>query len=569
MKHLRNLIVIIALIAALAVSAEAVGISSMESHASVATSGACQVSVNATVHLDKVADKLTFPVPGNATGITLNGSRVSAPKSGGVRNINLKKLTGNATGDFSFHIAYSLPDVITTTEEGLLQMQVPLLSGCSYPVEAMGFSVTLPGTAETLPSFVSGYHQSSIEQSLTFQTEGATVSGSTLKALKDHETLTMTMMVSEEMFPQSIMETQDYTVAAVAMGICGGLALLYWLCFMAVLPTWPKRTTQPPSGSSAGNLGCIVGMQGIDLPMLIVSWANLGYVLIHLDRKNRVILHKRMEMGNERSDWERTWFRKVFGNNNSVNTAGVRFARLWQAAETTRGGMGELLHRRAGSGKIFRFLAAGIGLFGGAGLGLAMGSGAVLKWVLVILFSLVGAWSGFAVQAYPAGLFLRHRHKLWEGLILCGVWLIFGLLTDTFLLTLWTVIGLLIAGQLLFWGGRRTPMGKATRGQVLDLKRYLRKLPKDEAAALTEADPDYFFRLAPEALALGVDREFARAFGAQRYPGCPYLTTGMDAHMTALQWNAMLRRAVEAMDSRGKSLQTERFIGLVQSLLRR
>ena len=569
MKTVIRIFIVALAICLLALPASALGLSSMESHASVAASGACQISINATVHLDKTADKLTFPVPGNATGITLNGSRVSAPKSNGLRNINLKRLTGNATGDFSFHIAYSLPDVITTTEEGLLQMQVPLLSGCAYPVEALRFSVTLPGTTEALPSFLSGYHQSSIEQSLTFQTEGATVSGSTLKALKDHETLTMTMMVSNEMFPQSIMETQDYTVAAVAMGICGGLALLYWLCFMAVLPTWRKRTTQPPSGSNAGNLGCILGMTGIDLPMLIFAWAELGYVLIHLDRQNKVTLYKRMDMGNERSDWERAWFRKVFGNNQSVNTKSLRFAHLWQAAEKAQGGMSELLHKRTGSRKFFRFLAAGIGLFGGAGLGLAVGSGAVLKWLLVILFSILGAWGGWSVQEYPAGLFLRHRHKLWKSLVICGIWLILGLITDAFLLTLWTVICLLIAGQLLFWGGRRTPLGKATGRQVLDLKRYLRKLPKDEAAALTASDPDYFFRLAPEALCLGVDREFARAFGAQRYPACPYLTTGLDAHMTALQWNATLRRAVEAMDSRGKSLQTERLSSLIQNLLRR
>lgn len=553
----------------LALPASALGISSMESHASVTTSGACQVSINATVHLDAPTDKLTFPLPGNATGITLNGSRVSAPKSGGVRNVNLRKLTGNAAGDFSFHIAYSLSDVITTTEDGLLQMQVPLLSGCSYPVENLSFSVTLPGATDTLPGFVSGYHQSSIEQFLSFQTQGATVSGSTLKPLKDQETLTMTMMVSNEMFPQSIMETQDYTVAAIAMGICAGLALLYWLIFMSFLPTFRHRATQAPAGSNAGNLGCIVGMQGIDLSMTIFAWAKLGYVLIHIDRQNRVILHKRMDMGNERSDWERRWFAKLFAGNTPVNTASLRFAHLWQEAGKTTGGMQELLHRRSGSGKVFRFLASGIGLFGGVGLGLAMGSGAFLKWMLVIAFGIFGGIAGWSLQQLWAGVFLRHRYKLWKGLTVGLAWLILGLMTDTFLLTLWTVIGLLITGLLLFWGGRRTSLGRSTRAQVLDLKRYLRTLSKEETATLNEYDPDYFFRLAPEALALGIDREFAKAFGALRYPGCPYLTTGMDAHMTALQWNAMLRRAVEAMDSRGKSLQTERFIALIRTLLRR
>lgn len=568
MKGFHKVFVAVMLICMLAVSVSAAGITKMESHSTVAADGACQVSINATLHLDEAAEQLTFPIPAKATGVTLNGSRVSAPKSGEVRNINLKRLTGGMPGDFSVHISYALDDVIYTTEEGLLEMRVPLLSGCEYPVESMSFSVTLPGAVDTLPSFVSGYHQASIEQSLAFETNGAMVSGSTLKALKDHETLTLTMIVSEDMFPQSIVKSQDYTPTAIAMGICGGLALLYWLLAMGTLPARPQRESQPPQGSSAGNLGSILGLQGIDLPMMIFTWAQLGYVLIYLDRRERVVLHKRMDMGNERNEWERRWFARLFGKRQTVDTSGYAFAALWQQAAKNPGGVQELVSRRAGSKKVFRALAAGIGLFGGASLGFVMGSGAFLKWLLIVVLSVAGAVTGWEIQDWVAGAVLRQRQKLWRSLILSGVWLLLGLICGEFMLAFWTVLGLLAAGFLLFWGGRRTPLGKTTRQQVLDLKRYMLRISKTEAESLSQEDPDYFFRLAPEALALGVDREFARKFGALRYPGCPYLTTGMDAHMTALQWNAMMRRALEAMDDRAMSLGSERFFTLLRTILR-
>ncbi len=569
MKGFHRIFAAVLLICLLAVSASAAsGITALESHSTVTADGTCQVSINATVHLDEAVDKLTFPLPADAGGITLNGSRVSAPKKDGVRNVNIKRITGGMAGDYSLHIAYSLSDVIHLTEEGLLQLQVPLLSGFAYPIESMTFSVTLPGAVEVLPSFVSGYHESSIEQSLSFQAEGATVSGSSLKAMKDHETLTMTMLVSEEMFPQSIVQRQDYTPAVTAMWIAGGLAALYFFIFLFSLPTWPKRAVEAPDGIGAGQLGCVVGMQGVDLTAMILSWAQLGYVLITLERKGRVSLLKRMDMGNERSEAERRWFMKLFGKRARVDTSSRGFALLWRQAAKTPAGLQEMIKRRCGSVRIFRALASAIGLFGGAGLGLVMGGGAVLKYLVIILLSVLGAWAGWHVQDFAAGVFLRHRRKLYKGLLISALWLIFGLISGEFLFTLWTVVALLAAGLLLFWGGRRTPLGRQCRGQIGDLKRYLKTLSKEDAGRLSQDDPDYFFRLAPYALALGVDREFARKFGSIRYPACPYFTDGVDANMTALQWNAMLRKAMAAMDERGQNLPFEQLINRIMLIIK-
>lgn len=568
MKVFHKIVFTIVLVCLLCVSVSAAdGISAMESHSTVSANGECQVSINATVHLDAPVKSLTFPVPAEASGISLNGARVSAPLRNGARHIDIKGLTGGVAGDFSLHIAYSLPNAVDYTKDELLQLSVPLLSGFAYPIEKMEFSVTLPGGAETLPSFVSGYHGSSIEQALVFKTEGATVSGSSLKELKDHETLTMTMMVSEEMFPRSLVQRQDYTPAVRAMWIVAGVAAAYFFVFLFSVPAFHRRAVQAPHGFTAGQLGCLLGMQGVDLTMLVLSWAQLGYVMIRLDRKGHVTLLKRMDMGNERSESERRWFQRLFGKRDKIDTGSRFFGLLWRKADKAPAGMQEMLAKGGGSLRLFRILASLIGLFGGAGLGLVMSGGAVLKWLVIILLSLFGAWTGYHVQDLPAGLYLRNKRKLYKSLIFCGIWLLFGLISGEFVYTLWTMLALIVAGGMLFWGGRRTQQGRQCRAQVAALRRYLRKLPRQEAQRLSQEDPDYFFRMAPDAMALGVDREFARKFGTTRYPACPYFTDGLDANMTAPQWNAMLRKAVAAMDERGQNLPFENLIARIRILI--
>lgn len=554
----------------IAVSASAAtGISQLNTYCTVETNGGCQVTVTATVHLEQAVDRLYFPVPAEASAVTLNGSRVRAAKDGSFRQVDLSRLIGKMAGDFTFTVHYTLHDVIHTNEAGLLEMQLPLLCGFAYPVQAMEFSVTLPGATQALPSFFSGYHQASIEKDLTYKTEAATITGAAQKALKDHETLTMQLSVTEDMFPQSIVKNTQFNVGAVAMAVCAGLALAYWLLFLLSFPTLPRRSTDLPQGSTPGQLGSILALRGIDLTVQVFHWAQLGYLMIRMDRKKNIRLQKLMEMGNERSEWERRAFQRLFGKNNSVDPAGYSFASLWQQLASSPAGIRELIHRRSGSGRIFRILAAGIGLFGGAGLGIAAAGGAVLQWLVIILLSVLGLVSGWWIQDWFSGILLRQKDIGFTRLALCCSWLLLGLICGDFLLSLQMVLGLLVAGLLLFWSGRRTDLGKTQREQVFALRRYLTYADRQTLQQLCSQDPDYFFRMLPAAMALGVDKAFARRFGSLRFSGCPYLRWEIDANMTAPQWCATLRRVASAMDDRAKKLPMERFLGILHSITRR
>ena len=433
----------------------------------------------------------------------------------------------------------------------------------------MEFSVTLPGEVTTLPSFVSGYHQARIEESLSYTVENATVSGSSIKAMKDHETLTMHLVVSPEMFPQDIAHIQDYSMGETAMWICAGLSLVIWMIMLWNLPRLPKVTPEPPEGMHAGQLGCVAAGQGTDLTMMILSWAQMGYVLLEIDRRKHVLVHRLMDMGNERSDFEQRCFGKLFGKRQTVDTASLQYAQMQQAVARRADGMTELFHRRTGNPKVFRAVASGIGLFGGACLAVALAGGAALQGFLIVLLGALGAVSGWHIQSFGTGILLWQRRSLRNSLLLSGLWLLLGLIAGAFPVALEMVGGLLIAGLFLAWGGRRTALGKQTQAQVFGLQHYLRTAQKQQLQRLCETDPEYFFRMAPCALALGAERAFAKQFGNVKLERCPYLSAGPDTPMTALQWSKLLRKAVDGMNDRAEKLPLEKFLGIIHSLLKR
>lgn len=569
MRRIAAAIFAVLLIISLAIgAAAATGATGVSGFATVSADGSCQITLTATLHLEGGTEELIFPIPADATNVTLNGSRVRASKQGDIRRIDLSDILGNVVGDFSVSINYTLQDVIHTTETDTLELQLPLLSGFAYPVETMDFSVTLPGTITGQPAFSSGYHQTDIEKDMTYTVSGATVSGSFTKALKDHETLLLTLPVTEEMFPQSVLQVQNTDVIDLAMGICAALALLYWLIFLRNAPPRRQHCAEPPEGYSAGEMGCVLLSRGADLSMMVLTWAQLGYILIQLDRHGRALLHKRMDMGNERGELEQRCFKKLFGKRRTVDTSGDHYAELCRMVAKRPGGVRELMHPRTGNLQVFRFLASGIGLFGGVSLGAALSGGAALQGLVVFLLAVAGAVGGWLIQSWAGSLLLWDKRNLWTSLGICGAWLLLSLFAGQFITALWVVIGLLVAGVMIAFGGRRTELGRQTVGQVLDLRRYLRTVSKAELQRICASNPEYFFQLAPHALALGTLKSFAKRFGSTRLPGCPWLTTGMDAHMTAQEWAAVMDRAVEAMETRRRQLPMEKFLGLLQSFRR-
>jgi hypothetical protein len=92
--------------------------------------------------------------------------------------------------------------------------------------------------------------------------------------------------------------------------------------------------------------------------------------------------------------------------------------------------------------------------------------------------------------------------------------------------------------------------------QRLHQRRLMIHTAQMESVRIGDGFPHLFTGLYP-----GVDQVFAKRFGAMRLSGCPYLTTGMDGHLTAQEWSKLLRKAVDILDARQKQLPLEKLLG--------
>ncbi len=544
------------------------GATDVSSFATVSYDGKCQMNLTATLHIEPGGEDLLFPVPDTATNITVNGSRVRTSHSGDTLVIDLSNILRNVTGDVSVAISYTLRDTVYTGQEEGLVLQIPLLCGFNYPISKMEFSITLPGPVTGRPTFFSGYHQTNIEKDLTYGIEGATIAGSFLTALKDHETLQMSLPVTHDMFPQSMLKMGDPSVIYQMVWICGGLALVYWLLFLRNMPPLGQYASTPPEGRTAGDMGALLCLRGLDLSLTMLTWAQLGYLGISLDRQGRVHLSKRMEMGNERREWERRWFSRMFSRRDTVDTTGSFYARLCMDAAGSPYGIRELMHPKSGNLRVFRGLVSGMGLLGGVILGMYLGAGAALQGLLIALLAVAGGIGGWYLQGWAYGLVLQEKGGLILGCAIAAVWLLVSWAAGCLAIMVWIVVALAVAGVLLAFGGRRTESGRQQVGQALGLRRYLRTVSKGELQRVSQDNPEYFFTLAPYAIALGAGKRFAGRFGGIRLPACPYLTTGMDDHMNATQWVGIIHKTVGAMKARSRSLPLERAIAFLRRMRR-
>ena len=561
---MRRLIIMLAILLLLALPVSAFsGISSAQNQTAVSADGSCEVTLTLRLEMDVIPPALVFPLPADAKSITVNGAAVSSSFAGSTRNVELSPYI-SAAGSCTLIITYHLDDAITVTpgkEEDTLALTLELLSGFDYPVDQLEFAVTLPGTVEARPGFSSTYYEDTIETMMTVRQEGNRISGSVDQRLQDHEKLTMTLPVTQELFPQPAAKKWSIGTVDALMLTAAVLSVLYWLAAMRCKPARRLRRTTPPEGISAGAVGCCLTGSGVDLTMMVVSWAQMGYLLIQPDDNGRILLHKRMDMGNERSDFESRCFRQLFGRRRVVDGTGYHYAQLCRKAARSVPGAQDNFRRSSGNPRVFRVLAVLIAAFSGISYATALVSDSGWQTVLSILLVIVGTAVGWLMQSAARSLRSRWRSPGLMGLAAAVVWLVLGIAAGQWDVAVCVVASQLLAGLAALYGGQRTENGKLLRGELLGLRHYIKKLPDEELKRILRQNPHFYYELAPYALALGVDKAFARKLRKARLPQCPYLTTGMDGHLTSQEWNRLLRDTVEELDALQRRLPLDRLLG--------
>ena len=573
MKRLVTMLAVIILLAGclcIPVSAESAA-SSVNFMGTVNSEGDCLVTMTVNLRLEEPLDKLQFPLPENAKNISLNGSAVSTSRGSAATLVDISKLSKNYVGELALRFEYTIPEAVQITNiskdanktDWKLLLTIPLLSGFDHPVESLNFTITMPpGQMTERPSLTSIYRQTSIESDIPFQVAGSQIIGATKTVMNDHEGVTLTMIVPEVMFPTVSTYVREGNPELLYIIVFAVLALVYWLFTLRTWPIFRMQTTTPPEGITAGELGCRLTLSGGDLTMMVFSWAQLGYLYLSVDGQGRVLLHKRMDMGNERSQFENKIYKMLFSTRRTVDATGTGYAKLVRKVQKIIPQERSMYRRNSGNVKIFRAIACVCQIF--CGICVAMNMTAVLPLAILLAviltpFSMVTAW---LIQDVAYRTHLRGKTAVLIGFVCILIWIALGLLCGQVWIPLGCVVGQWLYGYLAAYGGRRSELGRHDAGQVLGLRRYVKRLPKDDISRFLRNDPDYYFHYAPYALALGVINPYSRAFGQRKLEPCPYLVTQNTGKHTAEEWGHMLADVADLMDYRARRMQIEKWFAV-------
>ena len=579
MKRLLQILTLVLLLAGvfcIPVSAESAA-TQVDYQATVTSDGDCLVTATVNLRLEASLDLLTYPVPLGAKNVTLNGENATVRSTASAQLVSLSRISKGYVGEASVRIGYTLPKAvkITTINQSAvdsgkekpqrkLVLTVPLLSGFEYPVESMNFTITMPNNCVGLdPAFTSIYRQESIESDLKIlPITGSQIIGSTKAVMNDREGVTMTMVVPETMFPTVSTYVRDGNPELPYILGFFGAAMLYWLLTLRTLPIIRSRASTAPEGITAGELGCRLTLSGGDLTMMVFSWAQLGYLVI-LQEGERITLHKRMDMGNERSAFENKVFNLLFSKRTVVDATGNQYALLCRKVAGMVPMERNMYRGNSGNMKIFRGLACIAQGLCGVCVAMNMSGIFALAVIMAVILGFVGLISGWLMQDVAYCTHLRGKTPVFIGLVILILWTLLGALSGQVWIPLGCTLGQWASGFFAAYGGRRSDLGRHDAGQVLGLRSYLKHLPRDSVGRLLQNDPDYFFNMAPYALALGVIRPYADTFGRRKMEACPYLfIRGLSGKQTADEWGEILRSTALKMDAKARQMQIQRWFAV-------
>lgn len=564
MKSFCKLMLLLLCVLALCVPVSAAsGVDSAQATATVEADGKAYVTLRFQLRLEQ-EEKLELPLPEGAENVRLNGKYKTPTTDNGRMLLALPKL---GAGVHTVEVSFQLSGAVTE-KSGVLWLEVPLLTGFPYPVEQFSFSVTLPSEPKEQPSFSSGYHGESIASSISFQVQGATVTGNCTEPLKDHETLVLLCRGDREMFPQFSAAQPLLGGWETAIAVLIAVAAVYYL--VALLPIIPRRIRSfgPPDGLAAGDLGtCLTGC-GMDLTMMVFSWAQMGYLTIETDGRSRVQLQKRMEMGSERSSFENKCFQALFARRQQVDGRGLQYALLCRKMAGKSPLLRQIYRSRSGNPRIIRVLGIAAGACSGVLLSQSVYTAGAGTFFLTLALALLCGGLSLAIQSGGRCIPLGNKTPLWAGIGCGGLWILLGALMGNAGLAVLMVLYESLTGLLAAVGGRRSEAGQQYVAQIRGLRHHLTRASVFDMQQCLEKNPAYFFELMPYALALGVEKPFARRFGRVTVAECSYLTAPVRGELTPAQWASLLRQVADLLNRRQRRLKYEQLLQQAESMVK-
>lgn len=524
MSIIKRFLLLLFLLLALTTGAAAAGtITDLRTDCLVAGNGSCQVTQTVTIEFTGIEQSLTIPLGANAKRASIAGYRAQKIVEDGYTLFQLKDDAGFAGGR-TFTVTYTLSGLVTETD-GEQTLNLPLLCPkWDYPIEHFSFTVTMPKDIETVPGFSSGYYGDVIEDYMTAARQGAVLLGDLDTALKDHESLTMTLALGPRYFTGTYSGWSANWVAAAFCILFAVLALGYWFVTLRSPRLSVSSRSLPPDSALPCDLPFLLAGAKPDFNMLLCHWASLGYLSIAVDPQGHVSLLRHMYMGNERRGLECKLFAALFARADRCDGASIHYK---NTAKSAAGALARFWGRRLyerGSGNVLvmRALAAlcsGVALLSAASFLLPV---LPLRWLVLALCFVLGAAMSACVQLAAIRWYLRHVPVLALGGACAVAMLVLGNLSGTFPLMLLAAALSALTGVLTRHGGQRSRAGGRLLGQVLGFRQFLRRVTPSHLLMRLQRDPQYFYRTLPYAEAMGLGAMFARKFGDTELDPCEW-----------------------------------------------
>ena len=530
-------------------AADATVITDMKTDCQIDAGGTCQITQTVTVDIAGTEESLELPLAANAKGISVAGYKYKKTTQDGYTVLVLSS-NGGFSGSRTFTISYRLSGLVSEQDK-VQTLTLPLLAPkWNWAINNYDFTISLPAAFEGYPAFTSGYYGDVIEDYMTFTVRDGLIGGTMNTALRDHESLSMTLVVGEGYFAGKYASWSSGWVETVLVLVFSVLALLYWALTLRSARLRKTSRSAPPDAVLPCDLPYLLAGGTPDFNMLICHWAALGYLTIEMDEKGHVLLHRQVIMGNERKRLEGKIFSALFARGEICDGASLTYKTTAQNAMRAirRYWDKRLYSRSSGNVKIMQGLCA---------LAMSVASLSMMSQILptmparalvLILCMVVGFGLSVLISRMARAYYLGNIPAMILSALAALALLIASRLSGGGVSMLAAVAMSIVCGLLTLHGGRRTELGTQLISQSLGFRKGLEKLSERHISMLLSRDGQYFYRLLPYAEAMGMGADLARRLGDTELEPCEWYVTRVPVARTGTEFYNQLRPALEMLE---------------------
>ena len=530
-------------------AADATVITDMKTDCLVDAGGSCQITQTVTIDIAGTEDTLELPLAANAKSISVAGYKYKKTTQDGYTVLVLSS-NGGFSGSRTFTIVYTVSGLVSEQDKVQTLTLTLLAPKWNWAISNYDFTISLPAAFEGYPAFSSGYYGDVMEDYMNFTVRDGMISGTINTALKDHESLTMTLVVGEGYFAGKYASWSSGWVETALVIVFSVLALLYWALTLRSKSLRAASRSMPPDAVMPCDLPYLLAGGTPDFNMLICHWAALGYLTIEMDEKGHVLLHRQVIMGNERKRLEVKIFSALFARGDVCDGASLTYKTTAQNAMRAirRYWDRRLYAKSSGNVRIMQALCA---------LAMAVASLAVMSQILpsmparglvLTLCMIVGLGLSVLISRIAQAYYLGNVLGMIVSAAAALVLLVAGQLSESGLPMLVAVAMSFVCGALTLHGGRRTELGTQLISQSLGFRKGLEKLSERHISMLLGRDGQYFYKLLPYAEAMGMGAEFSRRLGETELEPCEWYLTRVPAARTGVEFYNQLRPALEMLE---------------------